>query len=156
MKNRDNARISFDESLGVYTPEEIWTFDLLFDVLAWLGTLDSLTRQDRARTASSLQSLDLSARHHHWKKALKKAGAGPVAGHEVNLPFVPTNAQTRVATDIVNDLASIEPMLRLVQGDVGSGKTVVAALAAVSPDTHPVTAAADVLNGIIPVTVPKT
>ena len=49
-----------------------------------------------------------------------------------NLPFKPTNAQKRVATEIVNDLASDKPMLRLVQGDVGSGKTVVAALAALA------------------------
>ena len=49
-----------------------------------------------------------------------------------NLPFKPTNAQKRVATDIINDLASDKPMLRLVQGDVGSGKTVVAALAALA------------------------
>ena len=49
-----------------------------------------------------------------------------------NLPFAPTNAQRRVATDIVNDLAATAPMLRLVQGDVGSGKTVVAAIAALT------------------------
>jgi ATP-dependent DNA helicase RecG len=49
-----------------------------------------------------------------------------------NLPFTPTNAQRRVAAEIVNDLAAGEPMLRLVQGDVGSGKTVVAALAALT------------------------
>jgi len=49
-----------------------------------------------------------------------------------NLPFKPTNAQKRVATEIVNDLASDKPTLRLVQGDVGSGKTVVAALAALA------------------------
>ncbi len=47
-----------------------------------------------------------------------------------NLPFSPTDAQRRVAADIHNDLISGKPMLRLVQGDVGSGKTVVAALAA--------------------------
>ncbi|PKV14205.1 ATP-dependent DNA helicase RecG [Xanthomonas prunicola] len=46
------------------------------------------------------------------------------------LPFQLTGAQQRVFEQIAHDLAQPSPMLRLVQGDVGSGKTVVAALAA--------------------------
>lgn len=46
------------------------------------------------------------------------------------LPFQLTGAQQRVFEQIARDLAQSWPMLRLVQGDVGSGKTVVAALAA--------------------------
>lgn len=46
------------------------------------------------------------------------------------LPFQPTQAQSRVTADIERDLAQNSPMMRLVQGDVGSGKTLVAALAA--------------------------
>lgn len=46
------------------------------------------------------------------------------------LPFQPTQAQSRVTADIERDLAQHSPMMRLVQGDVGSGKTLVAALAA--------------------------
>lgn len=45
------------------------------------------------------------------------------------LPFALTNAQQRVINDILNDLASPSPMNRLVQGDVGAGKTVVAVVA---------------------------
>jgi ATP-dependent DNA helicase RecG len=45
------------------------------------------------------------------------------------LPFKLTGAQTRVVNDILNDLQSTNPMNRLVQGDVGSGKTVVAVIA---------------------------
>ncbi len=47
-----------------------------------------------------------------------------------SLPFSPTGAQNRVVADIERDLALDVPMMRLVQGDVGSGKTLVAALAA--------------------------
>ena len=43
------------------------------------------------------------------------------------LPFAPTNAQKRVVAECIADMQSGRPMSRLVQGDVGSGKTVVAA-----------------------------
>ena len=48
------------------------------------------------------------------------------------LPFQLTQAQLRVITEIADDCRQNQAMLRLVQGDVGSGKTVVAALAALS------------------------
>ena len=48
------------------------------------------------------------------------------------LPFSPTGAQTRVTKEIQQDLQKNMPMMRLVQGDVGSGKTLVAALAAIT------------------------
>jgi ATP-dependent DNA helicase RecG len=46
------------------------------------------------------------------------------------LPFKPTAAQKRVLGEIVNDMRSARPMRRLLQGDVGSGKTIVALQAA--------------------------
>jgi len=59
----------------------------------------------------------------------------PVTGQLLNpflaaLPFKPTGAQQRVVVDIGKDLEKPHPMMRLVQGDVGSGKTLVAAMAA--------------------------
>lgn len=47
-----------------------------------------------------------------------------------SLAFTPTAAQTRVIDEILADLATDSPMLRLLQGDVGAGKTIVAAAAA--------------------------
>ncbi len=46
------------------------------------------------------------------------------------LPFILTKAQQKVINEIRNDVQQAQPMQRLVQGDVGSGKTVVAAMAA--------------------------
>ncbi|MCP3129523.1 ATP-dependent DNA helicase RecG [Shewanella sp. KJ2020] len=59
----------------------------------------------------------------------------PATGQLLNpflaaLPFKPTGAQQRVVVDIGKDLEKPHPMMRLVQGDVGSGKTLVAAMAA--------------------------
>lgn len=49
-----------------------------------------------------------------------------------NLPFELTNAQNIVIGDIIDDLKSTVPMNRLLQGDVGSGKTIVAVIALLS------------------------
>ena len=55
-----------------------------------------------------------------------------IDGFVTSLPFELTGAQQRVNTEIRNDLKQPHPMARLVQGDVGSGKTVVAACAALT------------------------
>ncbi|MCX6725814.1 MAG: ATP-dependent DNA helicase RecG [Candidatus Shapirobacteria bacterium] len=52
-----------------------------------------------------------------------------ILGFNQNLPFEMTSAQKKVCQEIISDLSSKEPMNRLLEGDVGSGKTVVAALA---------------------------
>ena len=59
------------------------------------------------------------------------AGAGSLkAALIAALPFRPTQAQERVLGEVEADLKLAKPMLRLIQGDVGCGKTLVAALAA--------------------------
>ncbi|RXA94230.1 ATP-dependent DNA helicase RecG [Yersinia sp. 2105 StPb PI] len=52
------------------------------------------------------------------------------------LPFTPTRAQQRVVAEIEQDMTHNFPMMRLIQGDVGSGKTLVAALAALRAIAH--------------------
>ena len=71
------------------------------------------------------------------RQCTQQLGAPPLNGPAdlqqqflAQLPFTLTGAQQHVAEEIELDLAQKFPMLRLVQGDVGSGKTVVAALAA--------------------------
>lgn len=67
----------------------------------------------------------------HKNKAPNCESSSPLAKQLLdNLPFALTGAQQRVADEIKNDLTTSIPMLRLVQGDVGAGKTLVAALAA--------------------------
>ena len=76
-----------------------------------------------------------------WRCAAREARAdrrAPVLGANgsistelrAQLPFALTAAQNRVWDEIERDLARAQPMHRLLQGDVGSGKTVIAALAA--------------------------
>ncbi len=64
-----------------------------------------------------------------WNIPFKK---DDIASFVKNLSFALTNAQRRAAWQIIQDFESSEPMNRLLQGDVGSGKTVVAGLAAYS------------------------
>jgi ATP-dependent DNA helicase RecG len=56
-------------------------------------------------------------------------GAPEVNSFIGDLPFTLTGAQERVVDEILGDLSQAHPMMRLIQGDVGSGKTVVAAIA---------------------------
>ena len=69
-------------------------------------------------------------RAHLRAPALLPAEGGLLTRLHGVLPFALTGAQQRVVAEIAQDLALPRPMHRLLQGDVGSGKTVVAALAA--------------------------
>lgn len=83
------------------------------ELLAHHLSLRELRRQRRERAAPVLQDT-----------------RGLLERFLKQLPFTPTRAQRRVIEELRGDLASAKPMLRLVQGDVGSGKTLVAAAAA--------------------------
>ncbi len=69
----------------------------------------------------------------HEEKGLRHVVDGPLlAAFRAGLPFQLTTAQKRVIDDVLADMASPRPMVRLLQGDVGCGKTVVALHAAVA------------------------
>jgi len=76
-------------------------------------------------------SLKLLRREIRNDPALPLRGDRLVKRLRESLPFKLTAAQHRTFTEVAADLAESQPMLRLIQGDVGCGKTVVAALAAV-------------------------
>ena len=82
-----------------------------------------------------LLAQQLSLRRSYLARRQKGApllkSTGQLAGQLLaTLPFTLTGAQQRVCSEISHDLAQPYPMQRLLQGDVGSGKTIVAALAA--------------------------
>jgi len=79
--------------------------------------------------AHHLSLLRLRQRIRCQSAPVLQAPADFIARFIAALPFALTAAQTRVAAEISRDLAASVPTLRLLQGDVGSGKTLVAALA---------------------------
>lgn len=76
------------------------------------------------------QQMAREARAHLRAPVLAASAGGLVDELMAALPWPLTEAQTRVVAEIVADLGREQPMNRLLQGDVGAGKTVVAALAA--------------------------
>ena len=103
---------------------------------ASLAELDGGRHPARRRLAfEELLAHQLSLRR--LRERMRRQAAPPLAGDGglsrrflERLPFTLTGAQRRVLEEIATDLAQPRPMLRLLQGDVGSGKTVVAAVAA--------------------------
>lgn len=87
---------------------------LVFDELLGQRLSMQFARLHRSHLSAPMISLDCNLRERFLKQ----------------LPFHLTAAQQRVVDEIAQDLTQTKPMLRLVQGDVGSGKTVVAALSA--------------------------
>ncbi|MDI9496954.1 MAG: ATP-dependent DNA helicase RecG [Bacillota bacterium] len=90
---------------------------LAFEELFMVQTGLTLLRRNNERQAAALPL------------ALDGSGLERYRAVAAALPFTPTRAQQRVANEIYRDLTLTRPMARLVQGDVGSGKTLVAALA---------------------------
>jgi len=107
-----DAGESFGDLQSSRTPAHI---RLIFDELLFIELgLELKRREQRARTGIAFQ-IGTGVR-----EAIKKI-----------LPFHPTGAQKRVLKEIATDMQAPFPMRRLLQGDVGSGKTIVAFQAAI-------------------------
>jgi ATP-dependent DNA helicase RecG len=99
---------------------------------------DSMEEHEQARRRiafDELLSVQLAVleRRLAWQegKSAPMGSQGVIEAYRETLPWVMTGAQDRVLGDIVSDLRQPRPMARLLQGDVGSGKTAVAAAALV-------------------------
>ncbi|MBU0619076.1 ATP-dependent DNA helicase RecG [Patescibacteria group bacterium] len=117
---KNHALIGLEESLKqIHFPQDLQSAEQARKRLAFeemfLIQLISLTRKKLWQTHQPTQVLKLDQ-----PKTLEF-----IAG----LPFKLTSAQKRVIKQILTDLTKDQPMNRLLQGDVGSGKTVVAAMA---------------------------
>jgi ATP-dependent DNA helicase RecG len=138
------ARADLSETLAPgLAPGPLWT---LHDALAFLhrpapdvslGTLEDRSHPawQRLKMEELLAQQLSQLRSKRIREGLCAPALRATAGglHEklsAALPFVLTTAQRKVCAEIAADLAKSVPMHRLLQGDVGSGKTVVAALAA--------------------------
>ena len=148
------ALADVDETFGIPLPGQ--DFPLLLDALRCVHgrAMDDSDVEDapearKARLAAARRRivLDELLAHYLVMKRRRAARGGLTTtplpptrqlGRELlrNLGFRLTGAQARVARDVLNDLASNVPMMRLLQGDVGSGKTVIAAFAAIRAAEH--------------------
>jgi ATP-dependent DNA helicase RecG len=107
-----DAGESFNDLLSSRTPAHL---RMIFDELFFIELgLELRRREQKAQTGIAFQ-LNAGVR-----EAIKKI-----------LPFHPTAAQKRVLKEIASDMQAAGPMRRLLQGDVGSGKTIVAFQAAI-------------------------
>ena len=107
-----DAGESFTDLQSARTPAHV---RLIFEELFFVELgLELKRRQMKAQTGISFQP------NERVREAIKKI-----------LPFHPTAAQKRVLRDIAEDMAKPTPMRRLLQGDVGAGKTIVAFQAAI-------------------------
>jgi ATP-dependent DNA helicase RecG len=109
---------------------------------ASLNALENKSTPEWRRLAfDELLAQQLSMRKHYIKR--RSLNAPAIDKSEIlvqqllkNLVFSLTNAQQKVIAEISNDLTQPHPMQRLLQGDVGSGKTIVACMAALQAIEH--------------------
>jgi ATP-dependent DNA helicase RecG len=107
-----------------------------------LNTLEDRTHPAWQRLAyDELLAQQLSMRQHYARRKQSQAPAIPASPRLISrllasLPFALTAAQQKVVHEIQQDLAQSHPMQRLLQGDVGSGKTIVACVAALQLIEH--------------------
>ncbi|OYQ24683.1 ATP-dependent DNA helicase RecG [Sandarakinorhabdus cyanobacteriorum] len=128
------------EALGRVPALPEWIEPSVLARQGWAGFAESLAaahRMERGRDRLAYDellanqlALMLVRQRARSRKGRALPGTGQLADAlRSRLPWPLTGAQTRVIGEILGDMAQAEPMLRLVQGDVGSGKTLVALFA---------------------------
>jgi len=145
------------QALGLIAVDglEEWLPARILEAMKFPGLLAALTVLHQPPADTDIQAIqegrhpaqrrmafeELLAQHLSLRRLRQKIRSEPAAalvdpGTTVTafiaaLPYTLTGAQQRVIAELLEDLAKEKPMMRLVQGDVGSGKTVVAAVATV-------------------------
>lgn len=139
VQNLVEQALSKADKLPDVLPEKLRTKLGLIDLDAAIRTMhapDSFETLDIARRRLVFEELFVLQLSLSFLKHRRGGQVGPVFADIAcaeaflqSLPFTPTNAQKAAVSEICADMQSGRPMNRLVQGDVGSGKTVVAASA---------------------------
>ncbi|WP_417524174.1 ATP-dependent DNA helicase RecG [Marinovum sp.] len=126
-----------------------WIEPSLLRQEAWPGWVDALTQAHTPADASAISpqhparvrlaydelfahqlTLALARQHRRKSKGRGSQGTGDLQGKVLkSLPYAPTGAQARAIREIADDMAGDKRMNRLLQGDVGAGKTLVAFMA---------------------------
>jgi len=133
----------FCEQIQESLPEEIikkYKFLPIQEAVWQLHFPESFEAADAAKSRFSFEELfliQLNVLKEKMKLALKKSSACPMDADLMKkftdaLPFQLTDSQKKCAFAILKDLEKTVPMSRLLEGDVGSGKTVVATMAALN------------------------
>jgi len=127
-------------SIRDYLPEEIKKEQSLIDLPAAIRQMHFPENSSQLKKAKDRLDFDemfllqLAVLNSRKKLNQEKAITIPfnemlIKGFVKDLPFQLTNAQRRSTWEILQDISRVQPMNRLLQGDVGSGKTIVAAIA---------------------------
>ncbi|MCH8896237.1 MAG: ATP-dependent DNA helicase RecG [Proteobacteria bacterium] len=145
------------QALGLVAADglEEWLPARILEAMKFPGLLTALTVLHQPPADTDIQAIqegrhpaqrrmafeELLAQHLSLRRLRQKIRSEPaaalvdpgtaVADFIASLSYTLTGAQQRVVAELLEDLAKEKPMMRLVQGDVGSGKTVVAAVATV-------------------------
>ncbi len=141
MRSAMNIALSAVHEFDEWLPEEILQKESFVDLPTALSSIHfPQTQKDLDRAIDRLKFEELFLHQMMFAQVRRDRAirsAHPIAIDEealkqfvMTLPFELTSAQRLAAWEIVQDLAKPHPMNRLLQGDVGSGKTVVAAIAA--------------------------
>ena len=134
------------QSLTDPIPEDIlkkYSLPSLTTALVWIHTPQKESDAKAARKRFAFEEVFIIQLARQQERALTKTQNGVTVNHDPKalarfierFPFAPTASQTRALEDIFSDFKKGVPMARLLEGDVGSGKTFVAATAAYSVAT---------------------
>lgn len=126
-----------EDTLPIYIREK-YKLPSISTALFWVHSPKNQNDADSARKRFAFEEIFLIQLQNQQRRIRHKKNFSYQLDRNIQLedkfisrfPFTPTKGQTEALESIMNDMTSNEPMTRLLEGDVGSGKTFVAAVAA--------------------------